>query len=833
MKTKKLFTSGTLAAAVLALACSAPRTQGATIITNTFDFTFATGGATSPFNSTWIYWYNVNPGYTNILVDPTTDSSNPAVGASTSGSGSLKVISPLTGYTQDVFFGTFASNINNAYDFSVEANTAFYTNVSFDILVAPGTPLSGSGNYGAIAVGFITSSYGQDWITGGTVTIPSSASTSWYHVVVPIIQSQDFGDVPGIALDINSYSGYPLFTITNWIDNISINASTNPPQPPGTNATAYIGIDAGSNRIPISPMIYGVAFATSAQLEDLNCTMNRSGGNAETSYNWEINAHNHASDWYFESLADSPATPGASADSVVADSKAAGAQALITIPMIGWAPILGPNRGNLASYSIAKYGPQTGNDSSWMPDAGNGISTSNGISWEDRITWNDPNDANTPVDTNFQIGYVRHLITNWGVSTNGGVGYYIMDNEHTLWSSTHMDVHPVGPTMQEILGKIEAYASMVKSVDPHALVLGPEEWGWSGYFYSGYDQQWAGSNNDYTVANYPDRKTNGGWDYMPWLLHQLYQYQTNTGQRLLDYFTLHCYPQEGNVGTSDTDTATELLRNASTRQFWDPTYTDPSWIGSIIMLIPRMSNWVATYYPGTKIGITEYNWGAEDSMNGGTAQADILGIFGREGLDLATRWGVPDPAGEAYLAMKIYRNYDGNKSTFGDTSVLATGPDPDDVSVFGAERSKDGALTIMVVNKYLTGNTPLVINLTNYTGSGSAQVWQLNSSDVIAQLSNLPYSAGMLQTTVPSPSVTLLVIQPSPTLSMLAAPHLSGTNFQFCVKGEIGGTFVLQSSTNLSTWVPVGTYTFGTPQYQFLLPASGGQKFYRAVSTAL
>ena len=59
---------------------------------------------------------------------------------------------------------------------------------------------------------------------------------------------------------------------------------------------------------------------------------------------------------------------------------------------------------------------------------------------------------------------------------------------------------------------------------------------------------------------------------------------------------------------------------------------------NILMLIPRMKGWVASYYPGTKIGITEYNWGAEGYINGATAQADILGIFGREGLDLATRW---------------------------------------------------------------------------------------------------------------------------------------------------------------------------------------------------
>ena len=37
---------------------------------------------------------------------------------------------------------------------------------------------------------------------------------------------------------------------------------------------------------------------------------------------------------------------------------------------------------------------------------------------------------------------------------------------------------------------------MVKSNDPNALVCGPEEWGWPGYLYSGYDQQWAGQHGD-------------------------------------------------------------------------------------------------------------------------------------------------------------------------------------------------------------------------------------------------------------------------------------------------------------------------------------------------
>src|SRR5512144_1600504 len=125
------------------------------------------------------------------------------------------------------------------------------------------------------------------------------------------------------------------------------------------------------------------------------------------------------------------------------------------------------------------------------------------------------------------------------------------------------------------------------------------------------------------------------------------------------------------------------------------------------MLIPRMTNWVVSYYPGTKIGITEYNWGAQDHINGATTQADIFGIFGREGLDLATRWTTPDPATPTYKAMKMYRNYDGSHSTFGETSVRASVPDPDTLSAFAALRASDGALTVMVVNKALSGSTAL------------------------------------------------------------------------------------------------------------------------------
>jgi hypothetical protein len=692
-----------------------------------------------------------------------------------------------------------------------EINSSTFTNLTFWL----NGGLSGGQ---VLTVAATLNSAGQ----GETVAVGPLAPNTWQQFTVSLasLGVADETDLDGFWFQNNTGSSIPIYYVA---DIVLVGGP--PPPPPPPNATNFIGVDVNANRNPISPMIYGVAFATSNELSDLNFTMNRSGGNEESTYNWEINAHGKGADYYFESLPDDSATPGESADSVVADAKTAGAQPLITIPMIGWSPILGPDRGKLASFSITKYGPQTADDP-YFTDAGNGVSVTN----DTLITWNDKTDAYISVTTNFQVGYVQHLINTWGVSTNGGVGYYIMDNEHSLWFSTHQDIHPVGPTMQEIFGKIVAYASMVKSLDPQALVAGPEEWGWSGYFYSGYDQQWSSMNGNYNPADYPDRTTNGGWDYMPWLLNQLHQYNTTNGQRLLDYFTLHCYPQEPNVYGNAVDTATELLRNVSTRQFWDTNYVDStSWINSDIMLIPRMSNWVATYYPGTKIGITEYNWGAEPYMSGATAQADILGIFGRQELDLATRWTVPDPSTPTYLAMKMYRNYDSQGHSFGDTSVLAGGPNPDNVAVFAAQRSTDEALTIMVVNKYLAGATPLVINVTNFGGNGAAQVWQLNASNVIAQLSSLPYSAGTLQTVVPGQSVTLFVLPPGSSLRLTAGAPRTDGQFAFSASGRIGQNFIVQSSSDLTHWSAVSTNTLAGTNASYLLPGSARTQFYRAV----
>ena len=510
-----------------------------------------------------------------------------------------------------------------------------------------------------------------------------------------------------------------------------------------------IATDAASNRHPINPNIYGVAHATNAQLTDLGSPLNRNGGNNTTRYNWQQNADNRGSDWYFESIADSSAMAGERGDTFIANSRMASAQAMLTIPLIDWIAKVGPSRGKLASFSIAKYGAQTGNDWQWMPDAGNGVRTAGGY-----VTGNDPADANVPSDAALQQQWVQHLVSRWGTNATGGLRYYILDNEPSLWHSTHRDVHPTGQTLDEIRDKMIDYATKIKAVDPSALVVGPEEWGWSGYLFSGFDQQY-GSAHGWGFL--PDRANHGGQDYLPWLLNALRLNDVANARRLLDVFTVHYYPQGGEF-SNDVSSAMQLRRNRSTRSLWDPTYVDETWINDRVQLIPRLRGWVNTYYPGTATGITEYNWGAENHINGATTQADIYGIFGREGLDMAARWTTPASSTPTYKAMKMYGNYDGSGSRFGDTSVAASAPNPDAVSAFAAQRSSDGALTVMLVAKVLSGSTAATVNLANFQPAGAAQVWQLTSANAISRLSDISIAGPSVSLTLPAQSVTLLVI---------------------------------------------------------------------------
>jgi hypothetical protein len=537
--------------------------------------------------------------------------------------------------------------------------------------------------------------------------------------------------------------------------------------PPGAIA---LKVDVSAKRKAISPYIYGLNFAKEAFAEEIDLPVRRWGGNHTSRYNWQNNWMNHGSDWFFHNNThyDPYTSANQTADEWIDQNERTGTASLITVPMIGYTAKNG--NPNSCGFEVSKYGPQDDVDNeSGYANCGNGLS--GGMP----ITGNDPLDTSFVTSESFASGWVNHLVATHGPANAGGVQFYALDNEPELWSESHRDVHPTPQSYDELRDKSFTYAAAIKAADPAAQIFGYVAFGWSGYWYSKYDLEEA-AQNGYT--SFPDYETHGNQYQVEWYLQQMAAYEQTNGGRLLDYLDLHFYPQNGVDLSLAGDAAKQALRLRSTRALWDPTYRDESWIGAdgqpeewrYVRLIPRMRDWVEANYPGTKLAITEYNWGGLEHINGALAQADVLGVFGREGLDFAALWNYPatelgyddfETLPGAY-AFRIYRNYDGQGSKFGDVSVSATSTDQAQLAIYAAQRSTDSVLTLIIINKtdtVLTG----AVTLAGFNPAASGQVYRYSASNLnaIVQQADQAISAGGFSASFPANSITLVSLNPA------------------------------------------------------------------------
>jgi hypothetical protein len=191
-----------------------------------------------------------------------------------------------------------------------------------------------------------------------------------------------------------------------------------------------------------------------------------------------------------------------------------------------------------------------------------------------------------------------------------------------------------------------------------------------------------------------------------------------------------------------------------------------------------LKKWVATDYPGTKTAIDEYNFGGLESINGAIAQADILGIFGRQGLDMGAFWPTTDYSqqGPGNYAFAMYRNYDlaNDGAAFGNTYLYATstgssGDGESQLAVYAAQRTSDSAITVMVINKTY-GPLTSTISLQNFSAASGtmAQVYQYSNANlnaIVAQpaVAVTPPSGSGTTSTItnysfPGQSITLFVV---------------------------------------------------------------------------
>lgn len=456
-----------------------------------------------------------------------------------------------------------------------------------------------------------------------------------------------------------------------------------------------VRVDSRAQGHAISPLIYGVSSAGPDVVRALGASVDRWGGNPSSTYNWVIgHAWNAGRDWQFRN-GDYGTPQGSVADSFISGALSAGSMPLMTVPTLGWVarnddnatmavgvPAAGGPPSGPGSPAIPGYDPRSNRQRTSIPS----YATKPG-------PLQDPPDPAAPAV--YQDEWVHHLVDSFGAGA-GGVQLFAMDNEPDLWSETHTDVHPVRMGYQDMLDSYRQYAAAVRAQDPSALLLGPDVSGWISYFYSALDR------GDDNYATHADRNAHGGQPFLAWWLKQMRAVDQAQGRRLLDYLDVHYYPQAPGVYGNKSDPATRALRIRSTRSLWDPSYTDESWIGQAVDLIPRLKGWIAAGYPGTKLAITEYNFGGEQDASGAVALAEALGAFGRLGVDLATYWTYPPPDSPAGAAFRLFRDYDGRGATFGDSSLPVSAGQPA-VAAFAARHSDSGEIDVVLANESQTG----------------------------------------------------------------------------------------------------------------------------------
>ncbi|MGA2740560.1 MAG: glycoside hydrolase family 44 protein [Bryobacteraceae bacterium] len=539
-----------------------------------------------------------------------------------------------------------------------------------------------------------------------------------------------------------------------------------------------LAVDANASRHPISPYIYGInEYADSGLASMMHIPVRRFGGDATTSYNWQIDVSNSASDWYFingsQTSGSAASLPdGSSFDLFHEANLQTGAVSLGTVSLMDWTP----KDTTSCSFSVTKYGAQQQVDP-YALDCGNGILTSNGA----QIV-NDPHDAYQPMAQTYPQDWLAYLGNRYGAGNAGGVTLWSMDNEPEWWYGVHIDIYQSAATYDDMLARNLRLAQAVKAADPSALVTGPVPSGWMGYFYSRADMASGWSTAPYLYWDNPtDQNAHGGVPWVEYYLQQMLQFEQQHGYRLLDVLDVHGYLAPGSLPATAGDAATETLRMTSTRALWDPNYIVPDTAfddatGNQVapQLIPRMHQWVNQNYPGTKLAITEYWWQALESITGAIAQADILGIFGQQALDYGTLWGPPAPTDPGAFAFKIFLNYDGNGSQFGSTGVSATTSDPDTLSIYAAQRV-DSALTVLVLNKTAAAISDS-ISVANFTPAGTAQVWQYSQANltaIVRQTADINVSGNSLTATFPAYSMTLLVIPQAQSAMTVPQPVVS------------------------------------------------------------
>ncbi len=494
--------------------------------------------------------------------------------------------------------------------------------------------------------------------------------------------------------------------------------------------TVHFVIDAGENVRPISRLIYGVNQNIGGELSNL--TFTRFGGNRTTAYNWVTNASNAGNDFHYvnDAYFTGGNTPGGALIPFLRNAYDQDAGVLITIPMTGY--VSGDEAGPVDIHDPGRFAkrfkreePAKGSAFVLQPDPDAPV-----VYQDEFVSWVKTNYAYGQTDPNRPI-------------------YFALDNEPDIWAETHPEVHPAKLTYAELIEKTIAYSTAIKNVEPNTLVYGPVNYGWGGMF----DLQKA-----------PDA---GGRDFETFYLHQMAAASRAAGKRLIDVLDIHWYPEATGGGVRitgpETTAAVVVARLQTPRSLWDPTYLETSWVTQSsthgpIDLIPMLQKKIAENFPGTRLSISEYNYGGGADISGGIAEADVLGIFGKMGVFSANEWQLKPKESFIAGALAMYRNFDGQKGSFGDLSVSATTDDVAGTSVYASVDSTNRDRMIVVAINKSAGPIIAQLQLNGVKPFKGAEVYQLTRAKPVPALAEKlsPNNAGNYSYELPPYSVSTI-----------------------------------------------------------------------------
>jgi len=531
--------------------------------------------------------------------------------------------------------------------------------------------------------------------------------------------------------------------------------------PVGSVPDVTVTVNPGSTK-PISPWIYGINFYGGIPNAP-HATIDRAGGNRWTAYNWENNFSNAGSDYgpyhndnYLCNTTCNASIPGEGVRTLIAADHTAGIASLITLQLQGLVSADGNGNVNVTN-------PPD------MTRFKTVVDKKNTVDSNPFTTAPPANDANVYMDEFLWTLDQKFSGQNiFGANPTTQPTFVSLDNEPELWNSTHFEVQGPNPvTSDTYITKTINLAKALKDQFPDLLIFGPVHYGFAGIY------SWQGELNP----------TPSGTNWFPDKYLQAIAAASNTyGRPLVDVYDFHWYPEVYNgsgtritsmSGTTLSDSDVQQIVQAP-RDFWDPTWHDPNnnnpWVyqslGSTpIQIIPRLQAKIDAEFPLMKgLAITEYEGGGWNHIAGTIAQADMLGIFGAQGVFAASMWPPGGTYDYALAGFRAFRGFDGANANFGDTAVSATSSDIAKVAVYvSTDTSAPGRVVFVAINRT---KSSMATAINGIALSGTASIYQITASTASGQTPVHPVLVGTqgaggtsIKVTLPALSVTTIEVK--------------------------------------------------------------------------